>query len=117
MRQGRPVREPVKARLMEAGSDSDRDWFASHVGRNYRIRPEIAGERFVSPPPAAGCQRLIVVRQIKVGVRLKGSVDLPGIISPPLNSESRAGALYREVLARTPKLQAIEAVLEEVGQT
>jgi hypothetical protein len=112
LRAGKPVRAPVKARLLKPGSDSDRQWFLDHHGRDHRIREPLGGETLVFRPPA-GDRRLIVVRQIEPGVRLKASLDWPAELPPPLNSEAAARALYDVAAARHPKLAQIEASLRE----
>jgi hypothetical protein len=55
---------------LEAGTIDDRAWFARHVGRNYRIRKPIGGER-KTIPLRPGFERHVLVRQAAPGQRLR----------------------------------------------
>jgi hypothetical protein len=113
MRSGKRIREPVKARLMLPASEDDRLWFERHAGRNHRIRSPIGGEAFATGGPPPGQVRLIAVRQVWPGARLKASFVWPPDAPVPVNSEAAAAELYEEASSRLPYLGELEAMLRE----
>jgi len=61
-------------------SDSDREWFKAHPGRDLRIRKRMRGESLATPPGFTGC-RWVAVVQIRVGFRTR--IAIPAKEKPP----------------------------------
>jgi hypothetical protein len=66
---------------MDAASDEDREWFAAHPGRKYRMREPLPFEL-----PGITPNDLVAVRQVKPGVRFRCALILPAGVN-------RAGVL------------------------
>lgn len=66
----------------EIGSDSDRDWFASHPGENYRVRFLGPGEELLLGPKPKYEHCLVAVRQFAPGVRSRLGLNVPTL--PPV---------------------------------
>jgi hypothetical protein len=94
----------VRSHLLDAASEDDRLWFERHAGRNHRIRAPIGGERAFLPPLQPGCSWLVIIRQIRPGVRVKASLQWIG--AQPLNSERVATRL----LSGTPGMARFAAI-------
>ncbi len=93
------------------GLEDDRAWFARHHGRAHRIRRPLGGERKLPPPPPRGFKRLIVVRQIKPGSRIR--LDLGWRGAPPLNAEGVAAEIFAVAAEGHPRFAEIVRCLEE----
>jgi hypothetical protein len=103
----------VEGKFLEPASQSDRAWFENHVGRTHRVRPPIGGEVFGLPRPPAGWRSLLVVRQIRPGVRLKLPFVVPRDGPDPLNSERFAAEVFGSGTASSPKTRELECLLRE----
>jgi hypothetical protein len=75
------------------GADNDRAWFASHVGRDYRIRPPIGRERKLKPRTPRGWRRWIVTKQVAPGARIRLSFFALAD-DPPWNAEGIARQIF-----------------------
>jgi hypothetical protein len=82
------------------GREDDRDWFARHHGRNYRIRKPRGGEIDLFKEIPRGCRALVVVRQFEPGARMRCSVCWRG--SLPLDAEHVAKRLFAEAASHNP---------------
>jgi hypothetical protein len=105
--------ERALAAALEAGSEDERLWFERHIGRNHRIRPPSAGDLMLLPPLPKRHRWIMIVRQIRPGVRLRASLEWRGPM--PVNSETTAISVLAEAASCAPTLAEIEQVLQEEG--
>lgn len=101
----------IKSNLLEAAAENDRLWFENNVGRNYRIRMPIGGEREFLPEKDPGNSWIMIVRQIRPGVRFKVVLEVTG--SLPLNSESVAVELFKLCRRATAEVSLVERHLQK----
>jgi hypothetical protein len=90
---------PITADLnaSEATREDDREWFAAHRPRQYRIRPYIPGEMpELKLAPQPGRHRFVVVRQLETGVRMRRPFLAEG---EPSNDEQAASRIFATLLA------------------
>ena len=98
------------------GVEDDREWFARHYGRNYRLRKPIGGEiaalelerstRGVRP----GWRPCMLVRQVEPGTRIRAACY---VRRWPLNSETVASEMFAEITADDPWTAKVEALVRE----
>jgi hypothetical protein len=61
----------VDEAVVERASAIDRAWFKRHPTRAYRLRLPVPNEFPDDRPPAAGAERLVLVKQVLPGARLR----------------------------------------------
>jgi hypothetical protein len=93
------------------GLQDDKRWFRNHHGRNHRIRKPLGGERNVPPRVARGATRLVVVRQVRPGARIR--LDLEWVGELPLNSEVSAASIFAVAAERHQGIVDLMASLIE----
>ena len=73
----------------------DREWFRSHPGRSYRIRPTILGET-----AGADGAKYVVVRQMSAGVRVRLGFD-PLVPQPEGDAPEQVAREIFDTIAKT----------------
>ena len=94
-----------------AGLEDDRAWFARHHGRSHRIRKPLGAERTARPLPQKGFKRLVVVRQVRPGSRIRTPFDWRG--PTPINSEAVAAQIFGRAARNHPNLGEFVRRFEE----
>ena len=81
---------------LEAASRDDARWFSQNPRRNHRIRPPVPGE-FGIPEPYTPkpLKRWVMVRQVKLGVRMRLSFAMVG---NPVFTETAGRAICDRLL-------------------
>ena len=95
------------------GLEDDRCWFERHVGRDHRSRKPIGGERVnFDQPPERGLIRLMAVKQITAGHRVRVPVYAPRSVL--LNSEAAGRAAFELAHETHPWLAEAERTWENM---
>ena len=81
----------------------DRDWFERNPKRSHRVRVPFPGEvdEEVANTPA-GTVLMMIVRQIKPGVRIRPAVSVDVELLPISDDEATAHALFEAAMGREP---------------
>ena len=81
--------------------DDDRDWFERNPKRAHRVRMPSPGEvdEEVANTPA-GTALMMIVRQIKPGVRIRPAVSVDVELLPIPDDEATAHALFEAAMGR-----------------
>jgi hypothetical protein len=104
-RQGRLPRDlgllpPAQAAIVERVMDDDRDWFAAHPERRWRLRQYVPGEGAPLDEPGATD---VVVIQIAPGIRIRLPIQCS---RPP--SDAEVEDLIRALRRESPAFAAVE---------
>jgi hypothetical protein len=98
------IKHPLQPNPFDsAWKDDDRQWFEQNPSRAHRIRPPFPGEadEAVAEAPA-GCQLLMLVRQIEPGRRVRARYCLDTRLLPLPDDETAAHALFEIAVENEP---------------
>jgi hypothetical protein len=95
--------DPRRIGLLDtAWKDDDRAWFASHPDRAHRARLPFPGEAEEAEKVPAGHVRILLIRQIEPGYRVKASFYLNADFFPIPDDEAVVHALFEVAAKREP---------------